>query len=419
MRPLLLSYSDIEGGAARAAYRLHQSLLNQGIDSRMRVRSARSGEWQIEGPAGRLAKLTNSLRTPAGSLLTRWQSSTNHNLRSINGLPSRWSTAINASKFDVVNLHWVAGEALSIEDIGRIGKPIVWTLHDMWPFSGAEHYGPDDDGARWREGYSAANRPAGSHGLDLDRWVWWRKGRVWRRPMHIVAPSRWLAQCAKESALFAGWPVTVIPNPLDTATYRPHQRRMARELLGLPQDREIVLFGAIGGSSDPRKGHDLLARALGRVAASRIAERMLCVVFGQAEPKRSAELPLPTRWLGHLHDDLSLALLYSAADVMVVPSRQENLPQTATEAQACGCPVVAFNCTGLPDAVVHEQTGYLAAAHDPDALAEGILWLLRDEALRHRVGDAARERAVRLWSAQTIAERYLEAFLSTVREQPK
>ena len=415
MRPLLLSYADTEGGAARAAYRLHRSLLDQGVDSHMKVRNARSGEWRVEGSTGMLAKLCNTLRAPIGNWLARCQSTTNHNLRSINCLPSRWSASTSALQVDVVNLHWVAGEALSIEDIGRIGKPIVWTLHDMWPFSGAEHYGPDDDDARWRDGYSSANRPVGSRGLDLDRWAWWRKRRAWRHPMHIVAPSRWLARCASESALFADWPVTVIPNPLDTTVYRPYPRSAARDLLNLPQDRHIVLFGALGATSDPRKGRELLFRALGRIAASKAGDRMLCVVFGQAEPERPTAPALPTRWLGHLHDDVSLALLYSAADVMVVPSLQENLPQTATEAQACGCPVVAFDCTGLPDAVVHEQTGYLAAAYDSNALADGILWLLGDDALRHRIGEASRERAVRLWAARTVAEQYLAVFSSALK----
>lgn len=414
VRTRLVSFADEAGGAARATKRLFEALL--AIHAPVELQVRRASPSATSAPASGLQRLIDFLRTPAGQLAGRLQRPADTNLRSLNLLPSRWAAAINAAPVDVVNLHWVGGETLSVEDIGRLLKPVVWTLHDMWPFCGAEHYGPDDAEARWRHGYSSANRPAAHSGLDLDRWVWQRKRRAWRRPMHIVAPSRWLADCARDSALFSGWPVTVIPNPLDTNVFRPHPRALARDILGLPNDGHIVLFGALGGTRDPRKGGELLLQALQRLAATRPEAGTLGVVFGQSAPAQPPAIGLPLRWMGPLHDDVTLALLYSAADVMIVPSRQENLPQTATEAQACGCPVVAFKCTGLPDAVTHEETGLLVPAFDTAAMAGAIARLLSDAELRVRFGHAARIRAEALWAAPKIAARYAHVYQHAIEE---
>jgi glycosyltransferase involved in cell wall biosynthesis len=381
----------------------------------MKVRIKQSDDWKVDGSVGKLSKVSSLLRPHLGGLAMRLQKSANVNLHTGNWLPSTWSGELNATDAGVVNLHWVGDETLSIEDIGRIRKPMVWTLHDMWPFCGAEHYTADDELARWRSGYSKTNRPASEGGLDLDRLIWQRKRRAWKRPMHIVAPSRWLASCARESALFKGWPVSVVPNVLDTATFQPLDQHFCRQVLGLPNnDKQIILFGALGGGGDPRKGYDLLLDALTQLGSRMDPQNMLCVVFGQGTPQIPYELPFPTRWMGHVRDDATLALLYNAADVMVVPSRQENLPQTATESQACGCPVVAFDCTGLRDAVVHRETGYLARAFDTEDMAEGLRWILEDAGRRDTLRQASRMRAVKLWSPEVVVPQYLSVYQSMI-----
>ena len=278
----------------------------------------------------------------------------------------------------------------------------------MWPFCGAEHYVVDDQHARFRSGYSKNNRAPDHKGLDIDRWVWSRKQKSWENPVQIVTPSRWLAECVKDSALMHNWPVTVIPNTLDTETYKPYSKRIAREKLCLPNDSKLVLFGALKGGKEPRKGWDLLQPALARVG--QCIPDVHGVIFGQSEPKDPPKLGLPLHWLGHLHDDATLALLYSAVDVTVVPSRQENLPQIGTEAQACGCPVVAFNITGLPDVVEHEYTGYLAQAFSIDDLARGIEWVLNDDERYSKLSVRSRERAMRLWSPEVVVPQYLQVY---------
>ena len=379
-----------------------------GVDSRMRVAEKISDLGSIDGSSGKMDAVMRLLRPSVAALPLRLQKSKEKAFHSTALLSSGLVDELNRSDADVFNLHWINSEFLSISDIARLRKPLVWTLHDMWAFSGAEHYGPDDKDARWRVGYHADNRLPGYAGLDIDRWVWCRKLKAWQRPIHIVTPSRWLAACAKASVIMRDWPVTVIPNPLDTRQYQPWPKALACQLLGLPADANLVVFGAIGGAQDLRKGWDLLLPALESLAAQRV--EIECVIFGQSAPSKPPSVGLPLHWMGHLHDDATLALLYSAADVVVVPSRQENLPQSGTEAHACGCPVVAFDCTGLSDVVVHGDTGYLANPYDIEDLANGIRWVLESADRRAHLAAAARARALRLWAPEVVVPQYLNVY---------
>lgn len=410
MKVLHISHSDIIGGAARAAYRLHRAQLSSGIDSRMLVRIKKTDDWTVQGPVSRFEKLFNSARSFIGLQLMKLQCSKNVNFHSGNFLYSNFAEHINSSDVDVVNLHWVAGETMSIEDIGRIEKPIVWTMHDMWPFCGAEHVTEYDINARWRAGYTKANRGDGDRGLDLDRYIWLRKVKAWRNPMHIIAPSHWLADCAKGSKLFDEQVITVIPNALNIDVYKPLRQDFCRLALNLPSDKKIILFGAMGGGRDPNKGYDLLITALDELSSNVNIDDVLCVIFGQSKPLQAPELPFKTQWAGHIHDEATLALLYNAATVMVVPSRKENLPQTATEAQACGTPVVAFDCTGLTDIVKHRQTGYLAKAYDSKDMAVGLQWLLENPEECKSLGCNARFHSEKLWGGDNITEQYYAVY---------
>lgn len=374
MNVIHLSHSDALGGAARASYRIHRALLESGIDSRLLVDAAGTGDWTVSGTRGGLAKGIHAIRRITGEALTRTLRTGNATLHSPQVLPSSRVAEVNASDADIVNLHWVQHEMLAVSDVPRIRKPLVWTLHDMWAFCGAEHYTED---LRWHSGYRRGNRPKHESGFDLNRWTWNRKRRAWKEPLEIVAPTRWLAQCAASSALMSGWPITVIPNPIDTRKWRPVPVVGARQLLRLPQDVQLVLFGAIRGDRDQRKGFDLLLDALRLLRETRNADPIELVVFGQLAPHQPLELGFPVHYMGHLADDWSLIALYSASDVVVVPSRQEAFGQTASEAHACGTPVVAFDIGGLPDIVEHLRSGYLAKPFDTSDLARGILHTLQ------------------------------------------
>jgi glycosyltransferase involved in cell wall biosynthesis len=407
MKVLQLNHSDINGGAARAAYRIHHAVRNAGVDSTMLVNIAAAGDWTVEGPTRNWNKVIARVRPQFGSLVRKALRTRNPIIHSPAIAPSNWVKRINASDADVVHLHWVQGEMLSIADIGRIKKPIVWTLHDMWAFCGAEHYTEE---FRWREGYRRDNRPAYESGFDLNRWTWNRKRKHWQRPMHIVTPSTWLANCARESELMRDWPVSIVPNPIDTDRWTPIDRTTARSLLGLPADGPLLLFGAMGGGRDPRKGFDLLLDALAHLRAEQ--EDLHLVVFGQLAPREPPDLGFPIHYTGHLYDDLSLRALYSSADLLVVPSRQDNLPNTGVEANACGTPVVAFNVGGLPDIVEHQRTGYLAQAFETEDLAAGIRWVLAEGV---SLRENARQRAVERFAYPVVGAQYRAVYDATVR----
>ncbi|EED36626.1 glycosyl transferase, group 1 [Luminiphilus syltensis NOR5-1B] len=404
MKVLHLNYSDIAGGAARAAYRIHHALRASGVDSQMCVNEALAGDWTVEGPVSTCARLTARLRPQLAKPLRATLRSKNSIIHSPAFLPSSWAKRLNSSDADVIHLHWVAGEMLSIADIGRIEKPIVWTLHDMWAFCGAEHY---TDDARWRDGYRRDNRPAHESGFDLNRWTWRRKRKHWGRPMHIVGDSNWIARCASESLLMRDWPCQFIYYPLDLEIWTPIKKRDARTLLGLPLETPLLAFGAMGGRRDPRKGFDLLLKALGSLRG-RINDLEL-VVFGQLAPQQPLDLGFPTHYAGHLYDDLSLRAVYSAADMLVVPSRNEAFGQTASEAHACGTPVVAFDIGGLPDTVDHLLTGYLAKPFDVYDLAAGIQWVL-DSPLKDDLGKLARAKAEKYFDPAMVAKQYIDVY---------
>lgn len=405
MKVIQINYSDISGGAARAAYRIHHALRESGVDSRMWVNSATAGDWTVQCPEGKVDRVLAKLRPSIGVLPNKLLRTGNPIIHSSSWLPSDWVQKINSSDADLVHLHWVAAEMLSIADIGSIKKPVVWTLHDMWAFCGAEHYTEE---FRWKEGYKSNNRPVYEFGIDLNRWTWERKKKHWQKPMHMVTPSRWLGRCVSESKLMAEWPVSVIANALDVGKWKPVDQSLARALLHLPADVPLLLFGAMGGGKDPRKGYDLLLRALKQVLST-IPELEL-IVFGQLSPEHPSDLGAPVHYTGPLYDDVTLQLLYSAADVMVIPSRQDNLPNTGKEALACGTPVVAFNTCGLPDIVEHERTGYLAQAFDVEDLANGIQWVLADNVRLEKLGHNARQRAVEKFAYPVVAAQYRQVY---------
>ncbi len=415
IRPVVCSYSDKDGGAARAAFGHHKALLLQGIPSEMIVAIKKSDMPTIHGPQKKIQKGMVHFRRELSHWITGFQKTPNKNLHSLQMFPSIYKNRLNKSNYDVVNLHWICSEFLSIEDIGKIKKPIVWTLHDMWPILGAEHYVSDESFTRAALGYKSYNRLEGQSGWDLDRWCWLRKKRSWKSPIQIIVSSEWMKNRVEKSDLMKGWPVTVIPNVIDLDKFRPLNKKIAREILGLPSDKKIIAFGATGGLDDVRKGGDLLISSLSIVNKS--IKNLNIVIFGQSNPgNHLIEKNNSVHWLGQVNDDTVLSLIYNAADVIAIPSRQDNLPLTAAEAQSCGCPVVAFNATGLPDLVQHKTTGYLASPFSIDDLAYGIEWVLGSEERHCKLSNAARVRAKSLWSSENIVKQYLEVYQKAINQ---
>ena len=406
MKIIHVNYFDTIGGSGRAAYRIHHALRQAGVESRMVVKEAASSDWtvQVLAPKKQNANLYHRIQSKWFNTLIRRFRTGSQTLHSPDISSLVDVRQINACDADVIHLHWFNSGMLSIADIGKIKKPIVWTLHDMWAFCGAEHVTYE---FRWKEGYRKDNRPDYEGGFDLNRWTWERKRKHWQRPMHIITPSQWLAECVRQSALMREQPVTVIPNAIDTNLWQPLEKRLARQILKLPAHVPLIIFGALGRGNDPNKGFDLLRDTLAHLRGE--VAGLELVIFGQHPPQTPPDLGFPAHYTGHLHDDISLRLLYNAADLLVIPSRLENLPNTGVEAHACGTPVVAFNIGGLPDIVEHLRTGYLAAPYDTVDLAQGIKWVLENQGAGS-LGRQARARAVERFDGLVVAQQYIETY---------
>lgn len=402
MNVLQLSTTDIEGGAARAAYRLHRGLRNIGVTSQMLVRGKFSNDRTVTAERSTLAKLGPA----ANNLPLRLYSNRERVMFSPQWFPDSLAAKVAQLKPNVINLHWICNGYLQIETLSRLKQPLIWTLHDMWAFTGGCHYTQLCE--RYKNSCGACPQLKSHKDWDLSRWIWQRKSKAWQAlNLTVVSPSEWLAECARDSALFRNVRVEVIPHGLDLERYKPFNKQTAREFLNLPQDKKLVVFGAAGASTnDPRKGFHLLQPALQKLSQSGWQEQIELVVFGASRPEQPTPLGFKDHYLDRLHDDLSLAITYSAADVMIVPSVQEAFGQTASEAMACGTPVVAFDVTGLKDIVDHQQDGYLAQPFEIEDLAQGIAWVLADQERHQKLCINARKKAEQNFKLELQAERY-------------
>ncbi len=410
-RILHLSTYDANGGAARAAYALHRAMVAEGLDSTMRVAVKTVDDPTVQGPPpSRFGKFARAQF--ADRQLWRLQKSPRKTWRS----PARFSTItadeINRSPYDVINLHWVTDGFLSIKEIGKIEKPIVWSLYDMWPFAGTEHYGADEPNARWRWGYTKANRPTDESGFDLDKSTWELKSKLWTKPMTIVPASSWLEQSVKSSALMRHWPITRIPHVVDCDVFAPMDMNEARMKLGLPLGVPLILFLASAGIHDRRKGWDLLDEALVHVRKS--APEVEVVIVGPPSPGYESQSGVKIHWRGSISGNEELRLNYCAADITAVPSREDNMPLTAMEAQSCGRPVAAFKIGGLTDIIVEDSTGVLANAPTSEALAESLVRLFQDPERITHLATGARSRSLLSWDGPVVTRQFLKSY-QTVR----
>jgi len=420
MKIVSLSTFDTKGGAARAAYRLHQGLKKISVESLILSHLKYSQDPKVIGnqSASGIEQAKAGLRLTLDQLPLKRYPERGMQRFSPNWLPYPITSQVDQLNPDLINLHWVGAGYIQIETLAKFNRPMVWTLHDMWSFTGGCHYNQECNKYTTDTLSCGACPLLGSHkDWDLSRKVWQRKQKAWQDlDLTIVTPSKWMADCARASSLFSKRKVQVIPYGLDINIYRPIKRQMARELLQLPPDKKLVLFLSLSATSDRRKGFYLLQPALQKLSKMGWQEELELMVVGAAEPENPPELGFKSHYLGILNDDLTLALAYSAADVFVAPSIQDNLPNTVLEAIACGTPCVAFNIGGMPDMVEHQQNGYLAQPYEIDDLIQGINWTLEDPERTHKLAACARQKAEQEFSLLIQAHRYQKLYQSILPE---
>lgn len=413
MKILIVNSSDIEGGAARAAYRLHRALLSQGVDSQMLVQSKRSDDYTVIVETDKVKKILNKLRPFLDSIPVRFYKNRTKTLFSSSWLPfANIVDKINEINPDIVHLHWICNGMMQIEDIARIKAPIVWSLHDNWAFTGGCHIKWECE--KYKENCGACPRLGSEKENDLSRKIWHRKEKTFSKipNMTIVGLSKWLSDCAQKSTLFRDKNVVNLPNPIDTTIFKPFDKEKAKELWSLPHDKKLILFGANSATSDINKGFKELSESLHKLDNKNIE----LVVFGSSKPKESQNFGFKTHYLGHLHDDVSLITLYSSVDVMVVPSLQENLSNAIMESLACGTPVVSFDIGGNSDMIEHKLNGYLAKPFDTTDLKNGIEWVLNTSNYEE-ISINARKKVLKEFDSEIVAQKYIELYNKVLNDR--
>ncbi len=397
MKILHLSTNDISGGAARAAHRVHSALNKYGVDSYMLVQKKSSDNLSVIGPHDDFKKFYESFKSKLDQFPLKVIHTKQSGPWSLNWFPTGMNRRIEEIDPDIVNLHWIGNGMISIRDLGEIKKPIVWTMHDMWPFAGGFHY---------------SEKFVNHDNSIISRYILSQKIKYWNK-LHIwpVSPSKWLAKVAKESKLFHNMDVSVIPNCIDTNLYQPINKNAAAMSLNLDPRRKYILFGAMSATSDERKGFQFLQPALNELKKLLDTKDTSLLIFGNAQLKSEVQFELESHYLGHVSDERKLAAIYSLADVSVVPSTIDNFPNVILESLSCGTPCVAFNVGGIPDLIIHKTNGYLASPFDINDLAKGLGYSLFNAA---ELSKNARKNVLANYSEEIIASEYHRLYKKTL-----
>ena len=414
MNVLLLNTFDNQGGAAIATYRLHRGLRFIGINSHLLVQGKKTDDYNVIGPITKWQKVLAILRPYLDGVATYFYGKCQKVIFSSAWLPEKLASKVVKLKPDIVHLFWVNGGFLRVETLKKFKQPIVWTLHDMWPFTGGCHY--DDECGKFQQ--SCGNCPIlnSERERDLSRRIWKRKQKSWEDvPIVVVATSHWLAKMARSSSLFKDQRVEVIPNGIDTEIYKPGNKEAARAAYNLPQDKHLILFSAFSATIDKRKGNQFLVLALEKMSQAGWGSKTELVIIGASRPENPPDMGMKVHYMGHMHDEISQVLLYSAANVVVAPSMQENLSNTVMESLACGTPVVAFDIGGMPDMIEHQINGYLATPFEPNDLADGMMWVLENESRRETLSQRARQSVEGRYALKTVAKDYLALYQSILK----
>lgn len=409
MKILFLSNSDINGGAARAAFRIFESLNENGFDVKMLVKNKLSTNKDVldvnEFTKG-FDKKINIFNTKIQNKLYKYKLN-KYDIKKeafISNLSSiSLVKALKNIDFDILHLHWISHQFLNLNELKSINKPIVWTLHDCWAFTGICHY--FDDCNNYTSTCGCCPILNSKEERDLSQEIWKKKSNVYKTcNIHVVTPSKWLGDCASKSSLFKDSPISVIPYPINTLKFAHIDKEVAKSKLGLNRHKNYILFGAMNATQDNRKGFNYFSKSFEYFNTTN-SEDYEILIFGSRNSEIEYIKGFRVRYLGNIEDDLSLVYAYNSADVVVTPSLSENLSLVIMESLSCGTPVVAFNVGGNSDMIIHQKNGYLALPYSAEDLATGIEWCFKNNT-DNLLSTNSQNKIIENFSMSLIAEKY-------------
>lgn len=384
MKVVHVNTSDIRGGAAIAAHRLHKAFLKKNINSKMLVMNKDSDEKEII--LARNNNFEKHIFSKSRTSLNKIILSRYRDRKDIIFSPAKFGLDITKNEIiqdaDIIHLHWVVGGFLSLNSLDNLfslNKKIIWTLHDMWSFTGGCHYSGTCD--KYKNNCGNCPILNSKKENDLSSKIFKKKTKIYKdKNLNIITCSNWLRECAQKSVLLKNKNINAIPNVLDDNIFKNIDQNIVRDILNLDKNKKYILFGAMNSTSDPRKGWDYLKKSLQIInnKYSDLKNEVELLVFGASYSEDVEKLPFNVKFLGRFSDEIALSLIYNSADLFVAPSLEDNLPNTVLESLHCGTPVAAFGIGGMPDMIEHKENGYLADFKSSDNLAKGIVWSLNN-----------------------------------------
>ncbi len=413
MRVLIVNTSENTGGAAVAANRLKDALNTNGVKAKMLVRDKVSDDITVVGLKESIRNRWNFLWDRFG-IFRHLHFSKDHLWEIDTASCGTDITKLREFKeADVIHLAWINQGILSLKGIRQIlrsGKPIVWTMHDFWPATGICHYPGECDHLQTHCS-NCPLLPGDGSSHDLSYKIWNKKKDLYKdENIYFVACSNWLLKQVKASGLFLGQRMLSIPNPIDTHLYHPMDKAEARLRASLPEDKRLILFVS-QKVTDARKGMNYFVKAVEQLvmAHPEMKENTGIALLGGHSEELAGSLPLPVYPLGYINDQRKIVCVYNSADVFVLPSLEDNLPNTIMEAMACGVPCVGFKVGGIPEMIDHQKTGYVAQPKDASDLARGIDWVLH-EADAGQLSQSALHKVSVNYSKRVVALKYIEVY---------
>ncbi len=388
MKILNISYSDQFGGAAKSAYRIH-NLLNsiKDIKSEMLVVKKISRDRNVFSVKNKKSIFFFKLKNYFGMLVSKFD--TNDNPKSYNFFKSPFLKYINNSNYDLINLHWINAETLSIEDIKQINKPFIITMHDMWWICGSENY-LDYSDKKWKKG---------EFKNFLSNYIYNKKKSI--SPKAIISPSKWLIDSVQNSKLYNQAKLINIPYPVDQNIFFPKKNFNSFKKFNLFKNDKIkIFFGVFGNASDKRKGLDLLIKSLNLIDPNLFE----LVIASKNEFDQSCKFKIQN--LNYIESEKDLSKIYNICDIVVLTSRLDNLPNIALEAQSCGKPLVGYNVGGIPDIIKDNYNGFLIKPFNFYLFSKKLGILIKNKKLRKKFSLNAKIYSKKNWSHKVIKTKY-------------